>query len=83
MKKWFIGLLVICASVAASAQVAFPSRPLTIVVGFAAGAPLDTLARMMAEGMSKDLGQQIIVENRPGAGGTIGATVAAKSTADG
>src|SRR5262245_23203571 len=67
---------------AANAQ-DFPSRPITIVVPFAAGGPTDTVARLTAEGMTKSLGQQVIVENAPGAGGTIGATRVARAAADG
>ena len=55
----------------ASAQT-YPDRPITIVVPFAAGGPTDTVARLVAEPMSKDLGQQVIVENVGGAGGTLG-----------
>ena len=51
----------------------YPDRTITIVVPFAAGGPTDTVARLVAEAMSKDLGQQVIVENVGGAGGTLGA----------
>ena len=57
---------------AAAAQ-DFPDRTITIVVPFAAGGPTDTVTRLVAESMSKDLGQQVIVENVAGAGGTTGA----------
>ena len=59
-------------SYAASAQT-YPERTITMVVPFAAGGPTDTVARLVAESMSKDLGQQIVVENVGGAGGTLGA----------
>src|SRR5262245_54502368 len=61
----------------------YPSRPITVVVPFAAGGPTDTVARITVEGMTKSLGQQVIVENAPGAGGTIGATRVARAAPDG
>ncbi|KAI5931827.1 Myosin light chain kinase, smooth muscle [Manis javanica] len=57
----------------AAAQ-AFPNKPVTIVVPYAAGGSTDVLARVLAEAMTRDLGQQVIVENLGGAGGTIGAS---------
>ncbi|PZQ81586.1 MAG: hypothetical protein DI549_13800 [Ancylobacter novellus] len=67
---------------AASAQ-DYPSRTVTMVVPFAAGGPTDTVARLVAESMSRSLGQQVIVENVGGAGGTRGAGQVAKSAPDG
>ncbi|MBY0266152.1 MAG: tripartite tricarboxylate transporter substrate binding protein BugD [Burkholderiales bacterium] len=61
----------------------YPSRPISIVVPFAAGGPTDTLARNLAAHMTKTLKQQVIVENRAGAGGTLGVGVVAKSKPDG
>lgn len=66
----------------ASAQ-EYPNRPITMLVPFAAGGPTDTVARLTAQAMSKKLGQQVIIENAPGAGGTIAATRAARATPDG
>jgi tripartite-type tricarboxylate transporter receptor subunit TctC len=66
----------------ASAQ-GYPTKVITIIVPFAAGGPTDTVARLLAQAMGKTLGQQIIVENVGGAGGTIGATRAAKASPDG
>jgi tripartite-type tricarboxylate transporter receptor subunit TctC len=80
MKKWTLGL--IAAAVAGSAF-AFPDKPLTIVVPFAAGGPTDKVARDLGLSMSKVLGQNVIVENVGGAGGTLGATKVARATADG
>lgn len=62
---------------------AYPERSITMVVPFSAGGPTDTVTRLVAETMSKDLGQQIIVENVGGAGGTLGASQVAKAEADG
>ncbi len=67
---------------AASAQ-DYPTRAVTLLVPFAAGGPTDTVARLTAAGMAKALGQQVVVENAPGAGGTIGATRTARAAPDG
>jgi tripartite-type tricarboxylate transporter receptor subunit TctC len=61
----------------------FPERPITLIVPFAAGGPTDILARVMAEGLSRELGQPVVVENTPGAGGTIGTARVARATPDG
>ncbi|CAH1668261.1 tripartite tricarboxylate transporter substrate binding protein BugD [Chelatococcus asaccharovorans] len=66
-----------------SAAAAYPERPITMIVPFAAGGPTDVIARIVAENMSKTLGQQIIVENVAGAGGTTGSTRAAQAAPDG
>ena len=67
----------------AHAQQSYPSRPITMVVALPAGGGVDALARVVAEHMRATLGQPIIVENKPGAGGTLGADAAAKSPPDG
>ena len=67
---------------AAAAQT-YPDRTITVVVPFSAGGPTDTVTRLVAEAMSKDLGQQIIVENVGGAGGTLGAGRVANAEPDG
>ena len=74
--------LSIAAAGPAAAQ-AWPERPVTLVVPFAAGGPTDVVARMMAVPMAKALGQQVVVENTVGAGGTIGATRVARAKPDG
>lgn len=61
----------------------FPSKPVTIVVPFPAGGALDMVARVVAEQMRTDLGQPVIVDNRAGAGGTVGSTVVARAEPDG
>jgi tripartite-type tricarboxylate transporter receptor subunit TctC len=70
------------SSLPASAQT-YPDRTITMVVPFSAGGPTDTVARLVAESMSKDLGQQIVVENVGGAGGTLGAGRVAQADPDG
>jgi tripartite-type tricarboxylate transporter receptor subunit TctC len=62
---------------------AYPHRPITVTVPFAAGGPTDTIARIMAERMSKSLGQPIVVENTVGAGGTIAVTKIMRAAPDG
>ena len=61
----------------------YPSRPITLIVPFAAGGPTDVVARIVGEHMSKTLGQQVVVENVAGAGGTTGITRGAQSKGDG
>jgi tripartite-type tricarboxylate transporter receptor subunit TctC len=70
-------------SVPAFAQGAWPSKPVRIVVPFAAGGTTDILARALAPELSKAFGQQFIVDNRAGAGGNVGADIVAKSPGDG
>jgi tripartite-type tricarboxylate transporter receptor subunit TctC len=77
-----LGALALLAGAAAHAQ-AWPARPLTWVVPFAAGGPTDAMARDIGDKVSKQIGQQIIIENAGGAGGTIGAGKAARAQADG
>ena len=62
---------------------AFPAKPVRMIIGFPAGSSSDVVGRLVAQKMSEGLGQQVIFENRPGAGGNIGAEFIAKSPADG
>ncbi|OZI62561.1 Bug family tripartite tricarboxylate transporter substrate binding protein [Bordetella genomosp. 11] len=71
------------APVAGHAADNYPSKPLRFIVPYPPGGPLDTMARMLAEKVRGDLGQPVIVENRAGAGGNIGADLAAKAQPDG
>lgn len=86
MKK-LIASLATAAAVAifplAANAAGYPERTITVVVPFAAGGPTDTVTRLVAESMSKDLGQQVIVENVGGAGGTLGAGRVASADPDG
>ncbi len=67
----------------ALAQAAYPSKPVTIIVPFAAGGTTDILARIIGQALTAELGQSVVVDNRAGAGGNIGASLAAKAPADG
>jgi tripartite-type tricarboxylate transporter receptor subunit TctC len=73
----------VAPAAAARAQQAYPTRTITIVVPFAAGGPTDTVARLTAEAMSRDLGQTVVIENVGGAGGTLGAGRVAQARPDG
>ena len=75
--------LALCAPLTAAAQDAWPARPVRIVVPFAAGGTTDVVARALAKDLSEMWGQSVVVENRGGAGGNIGADVVAKSAPDG
>ena len=76
-------MLLACWIGIAPAQDKYPSRPVTIIVPQAAGGANDVIARIVAAKLSEQLGQQFVVDNRPGAGGNIGTLAAAKAKADG
>jgi len=78
-----VGLVAALGMVANAAAQTYPSRPVTVVVGFAPGGGTDTVARVMQKKLGEYLGQTIVVENRAGAGGTIAAAVVAKAEPDG
>ena len=69
--------------IAAQAQAAYPNKPIRLIVPFAPGGASDTLARMFGQKLTEAWGQPVVVDNRPGAGGNIGADAAARSPADG
>ncbi len=71
------------AAIAPAWAQTYPSKPITIVVGFAAGGGIDVVMRNLAPGLSQRLGQPVIIENRPGASGILAATYVAKAAADG
>jgi tripartite-type tricarboxylate transporter receptor subunit TctC len=70
-------------SAGAAAQSDFPNKPVHIIVPYSAGGATDILARLMADEMAKRLGQPVVVENKPGAGGAVGTTYAANAKPDG
>ncbi|MDZ7865296.1 tripartite tricarboxylate transporter substrate binding protein [Acidovorax sp.] len=74
-------LMAVCAG--AHAQSGWPDRPVRVIVPFPASGATDLVARVVAQRVAQDLGQQMVVDNRPGAGGTIGAAEAAKAQPDG
>ena len=79
-----VAFALVFASAHAPAQAqGFPTRPITVIVPFPAGGPTDTIARVTAQSMSKLIGQQLIIENVSGAGGTLGAGRAARAAPDG
>src|SRR5436305_693080 len=71
------------APVAVGQSANYPDKPIRIVVGFAPGGGSDFIARLVAQKLHDKLGQPVIVENRPGAGGNLGAEIALKSPPDG
>lgn len=82
MKRLFIGALAALALSVGWAQ-SYPSKPIKIVVPFTAGSATDIMARVVGEKLQSAWGQPVVVENRPGAGGTLGATQVARSDPDG
>src|ERR671913_936257 len=87
MKKIAMPLAATAAAIGVAAGGAqaqtFPTRPITMIVPFAAGGPTDVIARIVGDHMSRTPGQQIVVENVAGAGGTTGITRGAQSQPDG
>src|SRR5882672_10806308 len=76
-------IAVVACGVGPTAAQNYPSRPITVVVPFAAGGGNDILARLLGQHMGRALGQQFVIENRGGAAGTIGARAVAKAPPDG
>jgi len=86
LKKFLKPLLALSLCAVASlalAQDGYPSKPIKLVVPYAAGGPADMLARMVAEKLGPRLGQPVVIDNKPGAGGHSGAELVAKGPADG
>lgn len=81
-KKSVLTLLALCAVGVAGAS-SFPNKPITLVVPFAAGGPTDVSARLYAKALEKQLGQPVVVDNKAGAGGTLGSQVVVRAKADG
>ncbi|MBX9740149.1 MAG: tripartite tricarboxylate transporter substrate binding protein BugD [Beijerinckiaceae bacterium] len=83
MKRLILALAASVAFAGMSVAQTYPTKPITMIVPFAAGGPTDIVARLVSENMSKTLGQQIVVENVAGAGGTTGITRASQAKPDG
>ncbi len=79
----FVGALLAALPMAALAQSAYPTKPVRLIVAFPPGGSTDIIARLVGQKLSERVGQQVVVDNRGGAGGTIGTDIAAKSPADG
>ena len=82
MRRSGIAVLLAAAATSAFAQ-GYPAKPAKVIVPYPPGGPTDIVARVVSQKLSEQMGQQFIVENRPGAGGNIGAEAVAKSPADG
>ena len=82
-KRTLVTLLGLSTAVLAQAQGTWPTKPVTLVVPFAAGGPTDVVARTLSAAMTRTLGQTVVVENKLGAGGTVAASYVAKAAPDG
>jgi len=84
IKNWLVAAALAClATTPALADEPYPSKPIKLVAGFPPGGPTDIIARVIAQGLGKELNGTVIVDNRAGAGGVIGADAVAKSKPDG
>jgi len=87
MRRLLLAIAVIAAAVPAAAQIAsgqtYPTRPVRVIVGFPGGSSQDIVARIVGQWLSERLGQPVIIDNRPGAGGNIGVEAAVNAPADG
>jgi tripartite-type tricarboxylate transporter receptor subunit TctC len=86
MKRWLYHAAALALGLCGIAQAqtnVWPDRPVRIIIAFSAGGSIDTLGRIIAQKLSESLGQNVVVENRPGGGANIGAVAAAKAAPDG
>jgi len=83
MTRWLAGMVFGAVVATAAWGQAFPTKPVRVVVPFTAGSATDILARTVGQKLSEQWGQPVVIDNRPGAGGTIGAAIVAKSPGDG
>ena len=84
-KSWvaLLGAAAIAAAGAASAADPYPNKPIRMVVPFPPGAASDFLARTVGQKLGQDYGQQVVIDNRPGAGGLVGSAIVATAVPDG
>src|SRR5512139_2861408 len=78
-----LGMLALLAGAAAAQETNYPTRPIQMIIPFAPGGASDFVARILQPGLNRLLGQQIVIENRPGAAGQLGTEVAARAAPDG
>src|SRR5829696_3782786 len=83
MTRWSLVAAIAAACITSAAAQPYPARPITLIVPFGAGGPVDALARILSEPMRVSLGQPVIIENVTGAAGTIGVGRAVRAPADG
>src|SRR5215475_650102 len=83
MRKLIVAAIALFASIAGTAAQTYPTHPINIVVPFAAGGPLDAMARIMGDRMRASLGQPLLIENVVGAAGSIGVGRVARTAPDG
>ncbi|MEI7571154.1 MAG: tripartite tricarboxylate transporter substrate binding protein, partial [Alcaligenaceae bacterium] len=81
--SWVVLTFLAMTSLVQAQTAAYPTRPIRLIVPFAPGGAADQMARMISEPMAKELGQPIIVENKPGGGATVGAALVASAAPDG
>lgn len=81
--NWKIGTMALAFVTGSALAQPYPAKPVTWIVPFAAGGPTDALARSIAERVAREIGQPILIDNSPGAGGTVGAAKAARAAPDG
>ena len=84
-QRWrsVIAAVALCAAAGVASGQGYPDRPVRLIVPFAPGGSTDVLARAVADGLRKELGQSVVVENRAGAGGLIGTEAVARAEPDG
>ena len=83
LKRLALAFAIALATAGAAVAQGYPAKPVRLIIPFPPGGSADTIARLLAQEMSKSLGQPVVAENRPGAGGNIGVDVVAKSAPDG
>src|SRR5690349_5477383 len=83
MRRLIAALIALAALTLSAAAQTYPEKPVTLIVAYPAGGGADAVGRLVAQKLSVALGQQFIVENKPGAGSVIGSRVAAKAAPDG